>query len=186
MKKVKIMKMPRDNFQSLFLKLNSHAMEELIVFYFGFNYWSLRVMDLQSVETNENEKEVKFICMVKVTTKDGLISEGIGVGKAPLTINHPGLVITAYRTARKFAVENAKADALSKFVIIELSNGKRLMDVNYQRPDQIPIRTRRDEVCCEVRNLCSDPEEDSFYHFDESEWIENLSDTQLDHLLENS
>ncbi|KAK8402155.1 hypothetical protein O3P69_001325 [Scylla paramamosain] len=77
-----------DDFGSQALSL--HKSQELLIHYFGFNCWTSEIVYLERDNDEERKDSVRYVCLVRVRMpREGLCSEGIGLGEVPCTTQSP-------------------------------------------------------------------------------------------------
>ncbi|XP_070082187.1 RAD52 motif-containing protein 1 isoform X1 [Equus przewalskii] len=123
------------------LPLNSSRCQELANYYFGFNGWSKRILELQDLSDteergNENgnatgaglqKQSVKFFCALEVVVPSHECrSPGAGVAWEPLDQLEEGPLsfLMKRKTTQKLAIQKALSDAFQKLLIVVLESGK--------------------------------------------------------------
>ncbi|XP_045117717.1 RAD52 motif-containing protein 1-like isoform X2 [Portunus trituberculatus] len=162
--------------------LSLHKSQELLMHYFGFNCWTSEIVYLER-DDEEQKDSVRYICLVRVRMpKEGLCSEGLGLGEAPCTTQSPQGRGQSVACARRFAINSAMKAAFGKFVIIKLRNGKVTVEVDTTQTDLQMYDPLWDSTEVEVNDIDHDPEEED--SDEEFAMLQDIDDEELGALLD--
>lgn len=155
--------------------------QNLLTFYLGFNCWTSKVVYIEKEPEEEGEKIVRFVCLVRVDLpREGIYSEGVGIGESPYNTDTPSSKANAFMLARRFSFYSAQTAAFNKFIIIRLGNGKTQAELDTTQNDPLVYDPAWDNPEVKVNDILYNPEEE-----DES-GLDGLSESQLDNLLDAS
>ncbi|KAK8402154.1 hypothetical protein O3P69_001325 [Scylla paramamosain] len=170
-----------DDFGSQALSL--HKSQELLIHYFGFNCWTSEIVYLERDNDEERKDSVRYVCLVRVRMpREGLCSEGIGLGEVPCTTQSPQGRGQSVACARRFAFNSAMKAAFGKFVIIKLRNGKVTVEVDTTQTDLQMYDPSWDRTEVEVNDIDHDPEEED--SDEEFALLQDIDDEELGALLD--
>ncbi|XP_045117718.1 RAD52 motif-containing protein 1-like isoform X3 [Portunus trituberculatus] len=147
-------------------------------------WWDGTQEDLELERDDEEQKDsVRYICLVRVRMpKEGLCSEGLGLGEAPCTTQSPQGRGQSVACARRFAINSAMKAAFGKFVIIKLRNGKVTVEVDTTQTDLQMYDPLWDSTEVEVNDIDHDPEEED--SDEEFAMLQDIDDEELGALLD--
>ncbi|XP_063887477.1 RAD52 motif-containing protein 1-like isoform X8 [Scylla paramamosain] len=147
--------------------------------------WDGTQEDLELERDNDEERKdsVRYVCLVRVRMpREGLCSEGIGLGEVPCTTQSPQGRGQSVACARRFAFNSAMKAAFGKFVIIKLRNGKVTVEVDTTQTDLQMYDPSWDRTEVEVNDIDHDPEEED--SDEEFALLQDIDDEELGALLD--
>ncbi|XP_045182575.2 RAD52 motif-containing protein 1-like [Mercenaria mercenaria] len=111
---------------------------ELIGYYLGFNSWSTSIKtlfeDKASGEETVHTKTVKYVCLMELKVLD-LKTDGIGVWQETFSKTEPMSRIQATCKCKKLCHQRAIENAFSKLLLVTLSNGKAMVELDTTKPE---------------------------------------------------
>ncbi|XP_050688533.1 RAD52 motif-containing protein 1-like isoform X5 [Eriocheir sinensis] len=139
----------------------------------------------ERVNKEDLKDAVRYLCLVRIRMpREGLCSEGLGLGEAPLKAKSAAGRGESLSTARRFAFHTAMKAAFSKFIIIKLRNGKVTVEVDTTQTDLQIYQSAWDNPLVEVIDIAHDPEEEDSDDDDIAAIFEDMEDEELDNLLD--
>ncbi|XP_050688530.1 RAD52 motif-containing protein 1-like isoform X2 [Eriocheir sinensis] len=183
--KVRVRKTKKTRAYKESLELSLHKSQELLIHYMGFNCWTSEIVHFERVNKEDLKDAVRYLCLVRIRMpREGLCSEGLGLGEAPLKAKSAAGRGESLSTARRFAFHTAMKAAFSKFIIIKLRNGKVTVEVDTTQTDLQIYQSAWDNPLVEVIDIAHDPEEEDSDDDDIAAIFEDMEDEELDNLLD--
>ncbi|KAJ8317098.1 hypothetical protein KUTeg_005002, partial [Tegillarca granosa] len=116
--------------------------QDLANYYLGFNGWSLSVKMVSRQLKKDTEEsvgqlqKVRYVCVIKLDiTRQNLYAEGIGAWEEMYALKDPQSRSKALCKCKKLAYQRAIENAFSRVLVIVLSNGKVMVEINTMKPE---------------------------------------------------